>query len=141
LRAELAARFGAAEAKRLWHTYGDRAALVLALVREHRELGATARLDAAPDLGATPDLGAPPERGVTPLPAELVHALEAEWAVTLVDILQRRCMLGLGPDFGRRAAGASAEMLRRLGIWDRARAEQELEGYRLYARRFTVPES
>jgi glycerol-3-phosphate dehydrogenase len=120
LRAELAARLGTAEANRLWHTYGDRAARLLECIADRPELGET------------------PEPGVTPLPAELVHALESEWAVTLVDILQRRCMLGLGPDFGRLAAVTSAETLQRLGLWDRARAEQELEGYRAYARRFTV---
>jgi glycerol-3-phosphate dehydrogenase len=123
LRAELEARFGTAQAGRLWHTYGDRAAEVLERVRDRAELGAT------------------PVPGVTPLPAELVYALESEWATTLVDVLQRRCMLGLGPDFGHEAAAASTEMLLRLGVWDRARAEQELEGYRVYAQRFTVRES
>jgi glycerol-3-phosphate dehydrogenase len=115
LLAALGARFGAPEAERLWHTYGARAERLLDAVRARPELGESAR------------------PGVTPLPAELVYAIEAEYAVTLVDILQRRCMLGLGPDFGLAAAAASAEALRRLGVWNRARAEQELEGYRAYA--------
>ena len=38
------------------------------------------------------------------LTAELVHALTSEWAVTLEDLLQRRCMAGLDADFGLRAA-------------------------------------
>ncbi|HEU4618998.1 MAG TPA: glycerol-3-phosphate dehydrogenase/oxidase [Gammaproteobacteria bacterium] len=120
LLAELARRFGEPEARRLWHTYGARAERMLDRVRERPELGETR------------------EPGVTPLPAELLHAVEAEWAVTLVDILQRRCMLGLGRDFGRRAAAAAAESLSTLGVWDRARVEQELEGYRAHARRFRV---
>lgn len=133
LLAELAERFGPAEAARLWHTYGARAARLLERARADPALGesAAASLDEGGRASPTP-------AGPVPLGVELLHAVESEWALTLVDILQRRCMLGLGPDFGLAAAPAAAAALQRFGVWDRARAEQEVEGYRTYARRFRV---
>ena len=70
--------------------------------------------------------------------AELKYGMESEWAMTLVDLLQRRCMAGLGRDFGLAAARSAAACLTRLSIWDRARAEQEVAEYRDYAERFRV---
>jgi len=51
-----------------------------------------------PELAAQVD----PVSGV--LVAELIYAIEREWAITLEDLLQRRCMAGLGADFGLGAA-------------------------------------
>lgn len=116
LLARLGAQFGAATARRLWNVYGGAAAAVAALAAE-RELAQP--LDAV--------------SGV--LVAELVYALEAEWAVTLEDLLQRRCMAGLGPDFGLGAAASAAAALQRLSIWDAPRAERELDAYRALAAR------
>jgi glycerol-3-phosphate dehydrogenase len=67
------------------------------------------------------------------LVAELVHACETEWAQTLDDILQRRCMAGLGADFGLAAAEPAALWLAKLGIWDEARAAQEIIDYAAHA--------
>jgi glycerol-3-phosphate dehydrogenase len=116
LEAALAARFGPAEAHRLWHTYGAVAVRVAELA-ERRELREAA--DGSSGL----------------LAAELLHALEHEWAVTLEDILQRRCMAGLGADFGLGAADAAAQALVRLAIWDAPRAAHELSAYRALAAR------
>jgi glycerol-3-phosphate dehydrogenase len=116
LLADLGARFGAECAQRLWHVYGGAASSVAELAK-----GA--------ELGATLD----PLSGV--LVAELVYALEREWAVTLDDILQRRCMAGLGRDFGLGAAEQGARWLERLGVWDAARAARELDDYRARAAR------
>jgi glycerol-3-phosphate dehydrogenase len=69
------------------------------------------------------------------LTAELVHALTNEWAVTLEDFLQRRCMAGLDADFGLRVVPAAAAALTRLGVWDSVRAERELAAYRELAAR------
>jgi glycerol-3-phosphate dehydrogenase len=113
---ELGARFGAAQALRLWRTYGGGAAAVAKLAKDR-------------------ELGAPIAAASSVLTAELVYALEAEWAVTVEDILQRRCMVGLGADFGQHAAPAAVAALQRLGIWDGARAAQELAAYRAYAAR------
>ena len=110
LEMELRARFGERQARRLLRVYGKAAADV-------------AELAARPELEQRLD-------GVDVLTAELVHALTKEWAVTLEDLLQRRCMAGLGADFGLRAAPAAAAALTRLGIWDAARAAHELAAYR-----------
>jgi glycerol-3-phosphate dehydrogenase len=114
LMAELGARFGQVQARRLWSVYGAAAAEIVTLAGQR-------------DLAATIDATS----GV--LAAELVHALEREWAVTLEDLLQRRCMAGLNADFGLRAADGAAVALERLGIWDAARTAQELAAYRSLA--------
>jgi glycerol-3-phosphate dehydrogenase len=110
-------RFDADQADRLWHLYGARAQNIVA------------RIDAAPELGAT----------IAPhsqlLLAELVHGIDNEWASTLVDLLQRRCMTGFDRDFGLTSAPLAADGLLKLGIWDRARAAQNVDGYRHFARR------
>ncbi|HEX5049559.1 MAG TPA: glycerol-3-phosphate dehydrogenase/oxidase [Gammaproteobacteria bacterium] len=116
LLARLAARLGAGQAQRLWRVYGAAAERVAKLA-EQRGLEST--LDGEG----------------TVLVAELVHALEHEWARTLADILQRRCMAGLDGDFGLDVAGAAAAALTRLNIWSAARAEDELAAYRALAAR------
>jgi glycerol-3-phosphate dehydrogenase len=115
LLAELGARFGASQAKRLWPIYGKLAADVASLAFQR-------------------ELAEPIDSSSSVLAAELVHAIEAEWAVTLEDVLQRRCMAGLDGDFGLRAAPAAASTLVRLGIWDSAKAARELAAYRELAR-------
>jgi glycerol-3-phosphate dehydrogenase len=112
----LQARFGAAQALRLGAVYGGLAAAVAELAQQ-------------PELGVVVDA----DSGL--LAAELVHALESEWAVTLEDLLQRRCMAGLRADFGLGAAEAAAAALVRLTIWDRERAAEELRAYRELAAR------
>jgi glycerol-3-phosphate dehydrogenase len=115
LLAELRGRLGAGQASRLWRVYGKFAADV-------------ARLAAT--RGLAERLG-----GSAVLTAELVHAIDNEWAVSLEDVLQRRCMAGLDADFGLHAAPAAAAALHDLGIWDAARAAHELAAYRQLAAR------
>jgi glycerol-3-phosphate dehydrogenase len=115
LLAELRGRFGARQAHRLWNVYGKFAADIASLA-------------------ARPELAQPFDGGDV-LMAELVHAFDSEWACTLEDVLQRRCMAGLGADFGLRAASAAAAALARLGLIDAGRAAQELEQYRELAAR------
>jgi glycerol-3-phosphate dehydrogenase len=110
LLAELHGRFGERQAQRLLRIYGRFAADVAALA---------ARPDSAGQVG---------DSGI--LTAELVYAVTTEWATTLEDVLQRRCMAGLDADFGLRAAPGAAAALVRLGFWDRDRAEGELAAYR-----------
>jgi glycerol-3-phosphate dehydrogenase len=115
LGADLADAFGERRAARLLRTYGRIAERLLAAARARPELAQAA----APDTQL--------------LRVELVHALESEWAVTLVDVLQRRSMLGLGADFGLAEAPAAAQALVELGLWDRAREAEELAAYRSFA--------
>ena len=58
--------------------------------------------------------------------------------MTLEDLLQRRCMIGLGADFGLRTAPVAAAALTRLGIWDAPRSAHELAEYRELAGRHAV---
>lgn len=116
LLADLTARLGAAQAARLHRIYGAAAADVAELARR-------------------PELATPLAGAGSALVAELVFALEAEWATTLEDILQRRCMEGLTADFGLAAATAASGWLERLGVCDKARAEAELAAYRALAAR------
>jgi glycerol-3-phosphate dehydrogenase len=125
LLAELGAAFGASQAARLWSVYGAAAREVARYANEARELAA--------ELVEEQTLGEP-----APLVAELVHAREKEWAETLADVLQRRCMAGLRAGFGLDEAGAAARWLHRLGIWDASRAADELQAYRELARRQNV---
>jgi glycerol-3-phosphate dehydrogenase len=113
LLADLSGRFGAAQARRLWRVYGGLAAEVAALA---------AQRDLRDVVGGV-------------LTAELAYAVASEWAVTLEDVLQRRCMVGLDGDFGLGAAPAVADALVRLGLWDGARAARELAVYRELAAR------
>jgi glycerol-3-phosphate dehydrogenase len=118
--AEVGAALGAEQASRLWRIYGRGAAAIA-------------------ELAKTAELGTPLEAPGGTLVAELVHALEREWAQSLIDILQRRSMRGLSADFGRGAAAPAAEWLVRLGLWDRPRAERELADYAAYAARHAPP--
>jgi glycerol-3-phosphate dehydrogenase len=121
LLADLGARFGASEAQRLWRVYGGMA----------KRIGDRARLGELGEHVAGPG---------TPLAAEIIEAVESDWAVTLEDILSRRCMAGLDADFGRRSAAGVAAALERLGVWDRARAQHELAQYEAVAARYcTLP--
>jgi glycerol-3-phosphate dehydrogenase len=115
---ELRAKLGEHQAQRLWSLYGRFAADVAALA-ERSELAVT--------------LG-----GGDVLAAELVYGLTVEWARSLEDVLQRRCMAGLAADFGLRTAPAAAAALERLGFWDAPRAARELAEYRELAARHGV---
>jgi glycerol-3-phosphate dehydrogenase len=112
----LGARLGPAQAHRLWRVYGGAA-------------------ESIAELAAQSDLAQPLDGAGGVLAAELVYAIEREWARTLADILQRRCMAGLDADFGLGVAPAAAAALERLGLWDRARAAEELAAYRALAAR------
>jgi glycerol-3-phosphate dehydrogenase len=121
LVAEVEGYVGAAQARHLWRIYGAGA------------LGIAERARGSQDLAA---VVAPAAKTLV---AELVHALDEEWALTLADILLRRCMAGLNADSGLNTAPAAAQWLVRLGVWDTPRATQEVEDYRATARRFTLP--
>jgi glycerol-3-phosphate dehydrogenase len=119
LLADLRGKLGERQAQRLLRIYGSAAVEVAALAQ---------RAKLSERLGDS-DV----------LTAELVHALTNEFAVTLVDLLQRRCMAGLDADFGLSIAPAAADALAQLGVWEPARAAHELATYRELAARHRGP--
>jgi glycerol-3-phosphate dehydrogenase len=121
LLAAVGAEFGVDQAARLWGIYGAQATAIVSLARSSKELRMI--------LGSASKF----------LVAELVYAVREEWASSLADILLRRCMAGLGADRGLDSASAAADWLMRLGLWDRARADNEIESYRALIRRFERP--
>ena len=116
----LAGRFGSSAAQRLMDIYGSAAQRIAEL--------------AAGDV----ELAKPVAEGVALLGAELVHAIESEFALSLEDILARRTMSALDPGRGTGVAGPAAKLLARLSIWDEARSARELEAFRAFTGRHTV---
>ncbi|MGD2168211.1 MAG: glycerol-3-phosphate dehydrogenase C-terminal domain-containing protein, partial [Gammaproteobacteria bacterium] len=117
LEAELTAVFNAELARRLLQIYGAGAADILALAGESRELAMV--------------LG--PQSQV--LVAEIAFAIDSQWARSITDVLQRRCMAGLAADRGLRDAEYAARWLVRLGRVDRHAALAQLIDYRAWLRR------
>ncbi len=73
-----------------------------------------------------PGLREPVARGVATLGAEVIHAIDAEMAMTLGDIVVRRTALGSAGHPGRDAVeGVARIAASRLG-WDAARIEEEV---------------
>ena len=69
----------------------------------------------------------PHHRGIA---AELVHAVGAEWAMTLGDILLRRTALGLNACQALDCLDAVADRVAGLLDWDDARRANEIDAYR-----------
>ena len=68
--------------------------------------------------------------------AEVVFAVESEFARTLEDVMMRRTMVGLEPGHGVGADEAVAAIARRHLGWGEARARDEVRRYREYLERF-----
>ncbi|MDQ6745837.1 MAG: glycerol-3-phosphate dehydrogenase [Actinomycetota bacterium] len=99
-------------ARRLLRIYGTQAEEVLTVASGRPELSAS----------FDPDTGA--------IGAEVVHALEAELAGNLADVLLRRTMVGLGRHAGIGADEAAARVCREQLGWEDERARAEVAAYR-----------
>ncbi|MDO8213512.1 glycerol-3-phosphate dehydrogenase [Conexibacter sp. CPCC 206217] len=98
--------------ERLLRIYGTRAAELLDYTDGH------------------PDLREPFDELTGAIGAEVAFSLRTELAETLTDVLQRRTMVGFGPQVGLNAVDAAAEIaVRHLG-WSDARAAREADGFR-----------
>jgi glycerol-3-phosphate dehydrogenase len=106
-------------AERLFRVYGARAPAILHLAEEE------------------PALWTPLCDGTHAIQAEVVFAVKNEMAQTLVDILLRRTMLGLGCDVGIGTDETVARVAQRFLGWTEERAGEEVSAYREYIRRFT----
>jgi glycerol-3-phosphate dehydrogenase len=104
-------------ARRLADIYGVRADAILELARRD------------PALASVVD----ERNGV--IAAEVVHALEAEFARTLADVLMRRTMVGLDPDVDLDAVEAVAEVMARHQGWSAERTAREVGDYLALAQR------
>lgn len=67
--------------------------------------------------------------------AEIVHAVEAEGASTIVDIIHRRSMVGLEPNLGEDIALNVAEFMRDRFGWDETRVASEVSAHDAYITR------
>jgi len=64
------------------------------------------------------------------LVAEVVHAVKAEWAMTLGDVLLRRNVLGLSACQGLDCVDRVADQMAPVLGWDADRRRKEIEAYR-----------
>jgi glycerol-3-phosphate dehydrogenase len=69
------------------------------------------------------------------LAAEVAFAVREEMAVTLVDIVHRRLMIGLGADQGEPLAKAIAELAAAELQWDSAETRRQLSLLKSYNQR------
>ena len=108
-------------AERLANLYGARAVDVLELA------------------GGSAELRAPIDEATGAIGAELLFAVEHEFAKTLIDVYMRRTMIGLEPGHGLDSVDRAAQILGdRLG-WNADDQAEQTEAYRRYLRRFAVP--
>jgi glycerol-3-phosphate dehydrogenase len=101
--------------RRLLSIYGGRVRRLLALAGES---------------GA---LAVPLDEERTTLAAEVALAFRQEYAVTLVDVVFRRIMIGLAPDQGRPLYGPVASVAAAECGWDESRKHSELDALIRYA--------
>jgi glycerol-3-phosphate dehydrogenase len=116
LRSELATRghalgLEASQTDHLAQVYGAGAEAVLAVAASDPVL----RERLAPGL---PDIG-----------AQVVHAVQREWAWTVADFLLRRTPLGMGPGQGLAQAPAVARRMAGLLGWDREQEAAQVDAY------------
>jgi glycerol-3-phosphate dehydrogenase len=106
----------------LFSIYGARALDVLALI------------DAEPELGKAI---APPQLDIK---AQVVFAVESEYAKTLVDITRRRTGLAMLTNYGFDALPAITETLKRYCGWSQADIDRQLDYYRQYMEANCIPD-
>jgi glycerol-3-phosphate dehydrogenase len=95
----------------LYDVYGARAPAVAALTT------------------ATPGLAQAIDAHSGAIGAEIIHAVRAEMAQSLGDILLRRAMLGLGPDLGRAALEPALSVAKQHLDWNTTRVAAERAAY------------
>jgi glycerol-3-phosphate dehydrogenase len=106
---------------RLLALYGTRAASILELVKADAELGE--RFD--PASGA--------------IAAELIFAVDQEFAETLADVFARRILLAFEPGHGLAGVPRAAEILGKHLSWNKARQASEIAEYKKWLDHLRVP--
>ncbi len=115
-------QFSASTVEHLFSIYGARAIEVLALV------------DANPELA---EAIAPPHLDIK---AQVVFAVESEYAKTLVDITRRRTGLAMMTRYGFDALPAIADTLRHYCGWSQADINRQIDHYRQYMEANCIPD-
>jgi glycerol-3-phosphate dehydrogenase len=103
--------------ERLLSIYGGKASQIVKVLRANELLGK--RLDVSD----------------TVLAAEVPYVIREEFATTLIDIIHRRMMVGLGADMGQEVAPEVARLAAEEFSWSAARQRRELESLEQYNNR------
>jgi len=93
----------------------------------------------APDVlasASTPELREVFDPFTGAIAAEVPWAYHEEGARTLIDVVARRTMVGLGPDVGIGADVAAAKIARDVLGWDTAKLDAEVGAYRHWVSRY-----
>jgi glycerol-3-phosphate dehydrogenase len=75
----------------------------------------------------------------TVLAAEIAYVIRTEFAVTLVDIMHRRTMLGLAADQGRAVIDEIARLAATELAWDKSETARQIEALRKYNEQLRTP--
>jgi glycerol-3-phosphate dehydrogenase len=118
----VAGRLPRAIAQNLIELYGARAEAIFALV------------------AARPELGEPLGSSGNVIAAQVLFAVESEYAQTLVDILLRRLMISIRGDYGFEILPQVTEILARDAGWSSDRCEHQVADYRAYMRTHCIPD-
>lgn len=108
-------------AKRLLSLYGVRAANIAALVRADAGLGEIV------------------DENSGALAAEVVFAVNEEFAQTLTDVMARRLLLAFEPDHGITGAERIVTIMASIKGWDEIRIQNEIDGYLEWLGHLAVP--
>lgn len=106
----------------LFHLYGMRTWEVLALVDK------------------TPSLAEPLQPDLPDIRAQVVYAVETEFARTLVDICFHRMLVAHRANYGRDALPSIIDTLRSHCGWSEAQCEQQRSRYHQYLRTHAIPD-
>ena len=108
-------------AKRLLALYGVRAANIAALVIDDASLAEIV------------------DEKSGALAAEVLFAVNEEFARTLTDVMARRLLLAFEPDHGIQSAERIAEIMASINGWDEDRIQNEIDGYIEWLNHLAVP--
>jgi len=106
----------------LFHLYGMRTRDVLALVDD------------------TPSLAEPLQPDLPDIRAQVVYAVNTEFARTLVDICFHRLLVAHRANYGRDALPTIVETLRQHCNWSEDRCDQQLQRYHRYLETHAIPD-
>jgi glycerol-3-phosphate dehydrogenase len=106
----------------LYSMYGSRAALILELVDKEPEL-------AEPISPELPDIK-----------AQIVFAVQSEYAYTLLDIARRRTTIAMQGNYGLHLLPVMCEILQKYCGWSEAKCDRQMQEYHTFMRDNCIPD-